>query len=517
MRMGGVTEVAEILGVSRQRVARLRERPDFPDPVTVLAQGPIWDLDALEAWTSSGLRRPSGRPTATTSARTLGGRFVLDGPRIGHGGYADVFRALDRKQSGRRVKPVAVKILRDTAQLEPGAVRRFQRELRIMEGIRHRNIVSILAHGETTEGNVWYAMPFAQGNLVDAIAQFPGNDALLLDLIRQLCAGLDHIHGQGVYHRDLKPANILRFEDGTWAISDFGLAVEVNGGTSTLTSTLAGMGSPWYTAPEQWRDARSADRRADIYSLGKVLQTLVTGEMPITDDVPAGRWQPIVQRATATRPDHRYANVGEFLDGLVATIDASDGKQEAAQETVQRLLARVRSRYAAPADLNVLLGWALTLDQTVRDDMSALATLLPVLSDQSIQYLWNADNKRFRTIFARYSSWVETARFDVGHCDALANFSRRAVLETDDLTVLSDAVRSLVPLGHNHNRWHVRYIVITILQDISRAEQAAAAIDAMRRADRKALTWTLSDFSVRSLPAILRNEVDTLLNDSRRR
>ena len=101
MRMGGVTEISELLGVSRQRLSRLRERPDFPDPIGELAVGPIWDLDAIEAWKGSGSRQSSaGRPSASAAARTLGGRFVLE-EKIGSGGFADVFRAADRKQAGR--------------------------------------------------------------------------------------------------------------------------------------------------------------------------------------------------------------------------------------------------------------------------------------------------------------------------------------------------------------------------------------------------------------------------------
>ena len=72
---------------------------------------------------------------------------------------------------------------------------------------------------------------------------------------------------------------MLRLESGEWAVSDFGLAVEAERETTPLTSTFrAGMGSWVYAAPEQWTRARSADHRSDVYSLGKMLQELVTQE-----------------------------------------------------------------------------------------------------------------------------------------------------------------------------------------------------------------------------------------------
>ena len=108
MRLGGLTEVADVLGVSTQRAATLRQRPDFPDPVGEIAQGPIWDLDVVAGWNNSGLRQTkAGRPKSEVRTRTLGGRFLLEPDPIGGGGFADVFRATDRKTG----ELVAVKVL----------------------------------------------------------------------------------------------------------------------------------------------------------------------------------------------------------------------------------------------------------------------------------------------------------------------------------------------------------------------------------------------------------------------
>src|SRR5215213_472740 len=190
MRTGGVTEVAEIVKVSRQRSA-------------------------------------PGRPSAQTAAQTLGGRFVLETPKIGEGGFADVYRAIDKKAvAGRSGRPVAVKILRDIDAVPLESKRRFDRELRILEGLDHPHVISVLGHGETEEEGVWYAMPLAQGSLVDLLPPMVNDHARILELMREVCSGLTFIHAQGILHRDLKPGNILRTAEDTWAIADFGLAVE---------------------------------------------------------------------------------------------------------------------------------------------------------------------------------------------------------------------------------------------------------------------------------------------------
>ena len=510
MRMGGVTEVAEILGVSRQRLSKLRERPDFPDPIGKLAQGWIWDLDAVVVWNGSSSRVSSpGRPRANVAARTLGGRFALE-EKIGRGGFADVYRATDKKQGGQLV---AVKVLHDVAAVQPEAIRRFRRELRLLEGLDHPHVIRVLGQGETSEEGVWYAMPLAQGSLQDALPELSRNPAAILDVIRQVCAGLAYIHGEGIFHRDLKPGNVLRTQSGTWAISDFGLAVEVERNTTALTSTLrAGLGSWWYTAPEQWLSARSADDRSDIYSLGKVLQELVTGEPPVNNEMPSGPLRPVVERATANRPEQRYESVADLLAAVESAVEAPKGTWENAEDVAKRLLERVRLPRPPDEDLAELLSWAQSLNEDEHDDMAALARVLPWISARSVRKLWAMDSEAFRRVFQRHCQHVETTGFAFDYCDVLADFARRAVEQTADVAVLRFAVRSLAKLGSTHSRWYVRDVLTSVLQAIRETEQAVAATDALREAGQAAVDFSISDFSLRSLHPVLRSGIQTYLD-----
>jgi serine/threonine protein kinase len=513
MRVGGVTEVAELLGVSRQRLAKLRERADFPDPIGQLAQGAVWDLDAVEAWHGSSSRTSGpGRPKARVAARTLGGRFVLE-EKIGRGGYADVYRAADNKNGGQLV---AIKVLHDVAEVEPEAIRRFRRELRLLQGLEHPHVIPVLGQGETTEDNVWYAMPLAQGSLLDALPEVEGKPAVILDVMRQIGAGLSYIHGQGIFHRDLKPGNVLRTQSGTWAISDLGLAVEIERQTTPLTSTLRqGLGSWWYSAPEQVLSARSADERSDVYSLGKVLQELVTGEPPVNNEMPASPLRPVVERATANRPEQRYASVTELIAAVEGAIEAPKGTWETAEDAAKRLLERVRLPQPAQEDLDDLLTWAQSLDEDEPDDMKALTRVLPWISARSIRVLWASDREAFRRVFQRHCRHVETTGFAFEYCDVLADFARRAVEQTDDITVLRVAVRSLAELGYSHNRWYVRDVLTAVLQAIRGTEPAVAAVDGLREAGEAVVSFSITDFTLRSLHPVLRTGIQTHLNHSK--
>ncbi|KPN46220.1 serine/threonine protein kinase [Mycobacterium intracellulare subsp. chimaera] len=510
MRLGGISEVAEELGVSTQRIATLRQRNDFPDAVGEIAQGPIWDLDVVAGWNSSGLRQTkAGRPKSDEKTRTLGGRFLLEHARIGGGGFADVFRATDRKTS----ELVAVKVLKDTVAVDPEAIKRFRRELRLLEDLHHPNVISVLAHGETDDDNIWYAMPLAQGSLTDYVDTVGGQARLIVDIMRQICTGLGYVHDRGIYHRDLKPANVLRLSNGDWAVSDFGIAVEAERHTDPLTSTLRqGLGTWVYTAPEQWQRARSADHRSDIYGLGKILQELVTQDFPVNNEVEPGPLRPVIETAIANSPDRRYQSIEHFMNALERAVDAHEEyvANESKEEAAERLQDRMRSPSVADADLIEMIEWAAALDESSHDDMHVLTRVLPWCTRGSVKFLWSEQRGAFQRVYQRFTDFLRHGNFSFEYCDVLADFTRIVVAETKDSSVMRMSVGALASLGPRHNRWHVRDVLVKILQEVKSDEMASAAVEALRAADADDVEWSISDFAIRTLPPAIRSGVEKL-------
>lgn len=514
LRMGGANEVADLLGVSRQRVAKLRDRPDFPQPIGAVGGRSIWNLDAVEAWGGSGARSGPGRPSDAQRERTLGERFVLE-EQIGSGGYAVVYRAVDRKELDPSRRAVAVKVQHN---LQVDAIRRRERELRVLADISHPNVMSVLGRGETSEDGYYYAMPLARGSLLEFAEEFlgPDNQQALLNLMRQVCAGMQHVHEHDVLHRDLKPANILRFEaepmasvPDRWVLADFGLAVEVVRETTTLTATGAALGTPWYMAPEQWGHARDVDVRADIFSLGRILQELHFGDRSV--NLPTGDLRRVIMRATAPNPDDRHQSVTDFLADLErALADVDAGRWETPEEIAQRHLQRLRFQDTTDAELDEVLDWALTLDLADSKEARALTTVLPALDEPAIKQLFGRRRVEFREAFKTHSRRVGEVNFDFTYCDVLADFGRRAVRATRDTDILRYTITSLTELGRNHNRWFVRGVVTGLLQELREPDEIFAAIDGLQDADRDAVGWTLTDFSVRSLAPELRGALADL-------
>ncbi len=220
---------------------------------------------------------------------------------LGRGGMGEVWKA--RQQSLNRV--VAVKILSPTLAVEPDFVRRFERESSALAALSHPNIVQVFDRGSAF-GHWYFVMEMVEGkSLRDKQADTALARRELLRLVAQVARAVDYAHGRGVIHRDLKPENILVDHQGNAKVADFGLAGMSEVGRSSLTMTAVAMGTAHYMAPEQRKDAKNVDGRADLYSIGVMLYELTTGELP------AGRFQ---------TPKEKVAGLDDRLDRLILRL-----------------------------------------------------------------------------------------------------------------------------------------------------------------------------------------------------
>jgi serine/threonine protein kinase len=236
----------------------------------------------------------------------IGGYKILDRVGKGHMGVGGVYKALHHLG-----QIVALKILPASKASNPHTLARFQREARLLLQLDHPNIVRAFQVGEA-HGVHYLVMEYLEGETLQEVLQrrgrLPWQEAVRL--IHQAFQGLQHLHERHMVHRDLKPANLMLVDgreseketeesrrdndDTTWdatlKILDIGLGRELfdenapEGQIETqITQEGSVLGTPDYMAPEQARDASSADIRADIYSLGCVLYHCITGQPPFPD------------------------------------------------------------------------------------------------------------------------------------------------------------------------------------------------------------------------------------------
>jgi len=199
--------------------------------------------------------------------------------QLGQGGMGTVYLALDTKLDRR----VAIKVLPAQSVNDAGAVARFQREAKALAKLSHPGIVQ--AHdADSVEGRHFLVMEHVEGTSLADLLKEKGRPppAQAADYIHQAALALQHAHEKGLIHRDLKPSNLLLTPQGQVKILDLGLArfLQDQIGDPNVTREGAGLGTPDYAAPEQFRDAHSADVRSDIYALGCTLYHLLAGQVP---------------------------------------------------------------------------------------------------------------------------------------------------------------------------------------------------------------------------------------------
>ncbi len=245
---------------------------------------------------------------------------------LGEGGMSTVYAAHDERLGVQR----AVKILSPALTHHASLRKRFEAEARTTARLRHPHIVTVHDVG-TDHGRTFMVLELMPGgslmSRVEAVGPMPPRMAS--ETVISILSALQYAHEKGVIHRDVKPHNILVDSDGVPKLTDFGIARLLNSGEG-LTRTGAAIGTPAYMAPEQRGNASQVDGRADIFSAGATLYTLLTGREPF--DIYAAELQerlfadipevlrPVLRRATRYAAEDRYATGSAMLTELRSAI-----------------------------------------------------------------------------------------------------------------------------------------------------------------------------------------------------
>jgi hypothetical protein len=278
----------------------------------------------------------------------------------GRGGMGVVYRATELGLG----RPVALKLLAGDRAGDPDFRERFQRESRMAAAIDHPNVIPVYGAGEE-DGRLYLVMRYVAGtDLQDELRRERSLDpSRAADLVAQVAAGLDAAHAAGLVHRDVKPANVLLAGRHAY-LSDFGLTRQV-GSDTELTEAGQWIGTVDYCSPEQLRGERT-DARSDVYALGCVLFTALTGNTPfgrgtvpatmmahLHDEPPRASaygaprdFDRVLWRALAKDPDDRYPSAGDL--GRAALAAARGEPVTESERSVARGPAAPEA--AAPAD-----------------------------------------------------------------------------------------------------------------------------------------------------------------------
>jgi serine/threonine protein kinase len=223
-------------------------------------------------------------PGASNLLQSIGNYDQLE--LIAEGGMGAIYKGRQRDTG----QVVAIKVMPRHLASNPVLLRRFQQEFQAARQLDHPNVVKAIELSKE-DSMPYLVMEYVEGESLGARLDRDGRmaHAEAVRLIVQVAQGLHRAHKQGLVHRDVKPDNILITRDGTAKLTDLGL-VKTTDADLNLTKTGRGLGTPHFMAPEQFRDAKNADARCDIYSLGATLYQMVTGELPFRSNGPLDAW-----------------------------------------------------------------------------------------------------------------------------------------------------------------------------------------------------------------------------------
>jgi hypothetical protein len=276
---------------------------------------------------------------------------------LGIGGMASVYLALQESLE----REVALKVMAPALAANQEFTSRFLKEGRITAKLSHPNLVTVFDIGQ--HGTTYYlAAEYIPGGTLREKMAAGMSIGEMLDVIRDVAAGLHYAHEKGFVHRDVKPGNILFKTNGTAVLADFGIAKSMDQSASSRTmATQVGnsIGTPHYMSPEQAR-AEKVDGRSDLYALGAVLFEMLTNEPPydasdpftialmhVTHPVPKlpaqVAWlQPLIDRLMAKSPDDRYPTGEAFIADLEKLLATAPEAQSLRSGTETRKRAAPR-------------------------------------------------------------------------------------------------------------------------------------------------------------------------------
>ncbi len=280
--------------------------------------------------------------------QTLGHYRVLE--KIGEGGMGVVYRARDE----RLERDVALKVLPGDALSDDAARRQFRKEALALARLNHPNIGAVYDF-DCQDGIDFLVMEYVPGSTVGEKVVAGISEKEVLQLGRQLAAGLAAAHEQGIVHRDLKPANLRVTPDGLLKILDFGLAKLLHrdpGADATVSATQDGAvaGTLPYMAPEQLR-GDALDARTDIYAAGAVLFEMATGQRPFSQSIHARLVDEILHQPP---PSLRALNsrVSPVLESIV--LKALDKDPDRRYQSAKEMRVDL-DRLAVPSSMSVPL------------------------------------------------------------------------------------------------------------------------------------------------------------------
>lgn len=358
---------------------------------------------------------------------------------IGSGGFANVYR---QKSTG-----LILKKLKDDFITDSGIRSRFKREFSLTQSLS--DLAGIIRVFDFDAGTCSYTMELAETTLEQYVRNNPLSDINRITCIYQVLQIMTEVHKRDIIHRDLSPNNIFIIS-GQLKIADFGLGKDLNVFTSHQTLHTNAVGQYYYCAPEQFMMLRNADKRSDVYSLGRIINFVMTGD-PCNSH---HDYRAIAEKATNSDSAYRYGDAGQLEFFFRKSV-----QYHAQQENKDRVERKIRTK-VFDAEIESYI-YNLSADKISKGILNTKSGFIDALiafmniSDRHAQHIIQNIDKSFRDVCGH--------AFDA--YDPFASFAYRVLQGSFSFVVKETAANILRCVAWDINRFSAQHLVDQILSD----------------------------------------------------
>lgn len=350
---------------------------------------------------------------------------------VGGGGFANIYL---QKSTNKIVKK-----LKEDFMMDEGIKSRFRREFKITKELNELN--GVIKIYEFNDNDYSYTMEKAERNLEDYIKESDIAEEQKLNCIYQILNIMEEVHRRKIIHRDISPNNILIL-NGILKISDFGLGKDLNMFTSHQTIHTNSVGQYLYCAPEQFMLLKDGDFRSDVYSLGRVINFIMTKDPRKTNH----KLRSVTEKATSENSAFRYSNAGELYNSVKKGIKFHNDKTR-----IQNIKERIKNKI---------------FDENIEEyiyEQNGENLLYNIAYLENFQYsiikFIDIDNKHaiffIETITDKYQGYYK----QFGDYDNLANIMFKIITGKYEFPIKELAARILEYIAHFINRFMAQDLI----------------------------------------------------------
>lgn len=406
-------------------------------------------------------------------------KYKLYGNIGDKGSFGEVLRARKVVNNIEYEQEVALKVLKKN---EGEAKARFTREVNLLKSLNHPRVIKVIDCNLNSD-KPFYVMPIYRTSLRACIKDIMGDWIKIKYVFNAMLDGIEYLHSKGICHRDIKPENFLLNSYKDLVVSDLGLGMCMGTESERMTMVGVTMGTICYMSPEQMKDSKSIDSRADIYSLGKVLYECITGNVPTTVDlnlVPSGM-RFLISKCLAMYVHERFQNISELRDVFNSSIDVLifGVKKDKIRNIIKQLVLKENNS----KDIQILFGYLCKVDYKREQELvHDVVMKLPV---DIIKVFEKKYEENYVELIKVFVENIITNGWQFEYTDTIASKCRDLFYNTNHLKVKGQMVYCLIKVAYYYDRPYVNKCVKQMLYSINDPDLAYIVRWYMEKLDKR--------------------------------